>query len=167
MTSEDRKWLVVYTKPLNEKKVFERLVERGIEAYLPLKEEMRQWSDRKKKIQTPLISRVVFVRMNRAKIPLLYEVNGVKNVLKHLGKPAFVQEWEIFNLKLLLQEQVWEEIDCYAASLGDWVIIAAGPFKGAMGRVFLAQNESRVCLTLENVGKGFVVSVPQHLLRLK
>ena len=43
---EERRWLVVYTKPLNEKKVYERLVQRGAEVYLPLKEEMRQWSEK-------------------------------------------------------------------------------------------------------------------------
>ena len=165
--AEERRWLVVYTKPLNEKKVHERLVQRGVEAYLPLKEEMRQWSDRKKKVQTPLIPSVVFAKMIPSEATHLYEVNGVKNVLRHLGKPAVVQDWEILNLKLLLQEQVWEEVEGETLTLGDWVVVETGPFQGAAGRVVRLQNESRVCLTLEHVGKAYVVSVPQHSLRLK
>jgi hypothetical protein len=42
-------WFVVYTKPLTEKKVADRLCLLGIESYLPLYTTIRQWSDRKKK----------------------------------------------------------------------------------------------------------------------
>jgi transcription antitermination factor NusG len=84
-----------------------------------------------------------------------------------LGKPAVVQDWEILNLKLLLQEQVWEEVEGETLTLGDWVVVETGPFQGAVGRVMRLENESRVCLTLEHVGKAYVVSVPQHSLRLK
>ncbi|OQX77200.1 MAG: hypothetical protein B6D64_08620 [Bacteroidetes bacterium 4484_276] len=33
---DDKKWLVVYTTPRAEKKVYDRLKEQGIETYLPL-----------------------------------------------------------------------------------------------------------------------------------
>ena len=59
-------WYVVYTKPLTEKKVATRLTELGIEVYLPLYTTVRQWSDRKKKLEKPLINSVVFVRCQAA-----------------------------------------------------------------------------------------------------
>ena len=43
-------WFVVHTKPRFEKKVEERLLSLGIEAYCPVRKEIRLWSDRKKKL---------------------------------------------------------------------------------------------------------------------
>jgi hypothetical protein len=44
----DKRWYALYTKPRNEKKVYSRLVEKGVEAFLPLQKRLKQWSDRKK-----------------------------------------------------------------------------------------------------------------------
>ena len=56
-------WFALYTRPKNEKKVTEQLVKLGIEVYCPLVTQVKQWSDRKKKVATPLISSYVFVNI--------------------------------------------------------------------------------------------------------
>ena len=57
-------WYVVYTKSKQEKKVAEGLKKLGIEAYCPLVTVMKQWSDRKKKVEVPLINSYVFVNID-------------------------------------------------------------------------------------------------------
>ena len=49
-------WFAIYTRPKNEKKVAEQLFNLGIEVYCPMVTQMKQWSDRKKKVESPLIS---------------------------------------------------------------------------------------------------------------
>ena len=44
-------WYAVYTKPRAEKKAALALTELGIEHYLPLQTSIKQWSDRKKKVE--------------------------------------------------------------------------------------------------------------------
>ena len=44
-------WYVLYTTSRAEKKVAQRLEEKGLEVFLPMIEELRQWSDRKKKVE--------------------------------------------------------------------------------------------------------------------
>ena len=58
-------WFAVYTKSRNEKKVYERLIDEGYEAYLPLQKRLKQWSDRKKWVEEPLLRSYVFVKINR------------------------------------------------------------------------------------------------------
>ena len=58
-------WYVIYTKPKNEKKVAERLQQIEIEVFCPLVTVVKQWSDRKKKIQIPLFNSYVFVFIDR------------------------------------------------------------------------------------------------------
>ena len=76
-----KKWLVVKTKANAEKKVAERLSMKKIEVYLPLYTTVKQWSDRKKKIQRPLISSTVFVYINDEEREHLWNVVGVSGML--------------------------------------------------------------------------------------
>ena len=57
----ERHWLVIYTKPRSEKKVSQRLKEMGIMIFCPTVTTVRQWSDRKKKVEVPLFNSYVFV----------------------------------------------------------------------------------------------------------
>ena len=45
-----KNWLAIYTKSRAEKKVEERLLKNGIEAYCPTYTTLKQWSDRKKNL---------------------------------------------------------------------------------------------------------------------
>ena len=94
-------WFAIYTKSRSEKKVFERLNDAGHESFLPLITEIRQWSDRKKKVKSPLIKSYVFVKVKKNDLVSIYNIPGVVTVLKHLGVPAIVTEVEINNLKIL------------------------------------------------------------------
>jgi hypothetical protein len=44
-------WLVIKTKPRAEKKLYEQLTKAGYESFLPTYVVIRQWSDRKKKVE--------------------------------------------------------------------------------------------------------------------
>jgi hypothetical protein len=60
---EPANWYAVQTRARNEKVVCERLQEQGLATFLPLVTEVRRWSDRKKKVELPLFSCYVFVRL--------------------------------------------------------------------------------------------------------
>ena len=105
-------WLVIKTKPRAEKKLYEQLTKSGYEAYLPTYEALRQWSDRKKKVQQPLISGVVFVKNNVSDIYSLYDYPLIIGVLKEFNKPALVSQQEINNLIILIKEWNGELIEC-------------------------------------------------------
>ena len=58
-----KNWIVVRSKPRAEKIAHAQLLEKGIEAYLPLLKERRKWSDRKKWVEFPLFSSYLFARI--------------------------------------------------------------------------------------------------------
>ena len=74
--SENQCWHVIYVRPKFERKVFATLLERGVESYLPLKKVVRQWRDRKKKMEVPVFPGYVFVKINRKEIANVYSTNG-------------------------------------------------------------------------------------------
>ena len=61
---EVKDWFALYTKARAEKKLGLALDRLGIENYLPLISEKRQWSDRVKVIESPLFKSYIFVRIN-------------------------------------------------------------------------------------------------------
>ena len=64
-------WFAAYTQPNHEKSVARQMNERSIPHYLPLYESVRQWKDRKMRLDLPLFPGYVFVRMplqNRLKV---------------------------------------------------------------------------------------------------
>lgn len=43
-------WIAAYTRPKSEKKAAVELAKSGIEIYVPIQTQIREWSDRRKKL---------------------------------------------------------------------------------------------------------------------
>jgi transcription antitermination factor NusG len=63
----DSRWYAVWTRSRQEKVVAAMLSALGVQHYLPLKSELRQWSDRKQMVEAPLFSGYLFVCINSLK----------------------------------------------------------------------------------------------------
>ena len=61
MEISTKQWYAVKTMSRAEKKIKERLDDLGVENYLPLCTQIKKWSDRKKKVQSPLVPGYLFV----------------------------------------------------------------------------------------------------------
>jgi transcriptional antiterminator RfaH len=97
-------WHVIYTKPRAEKKVEERLYNFGIEAYCPVKQEVKQWSDRKKKILVPVLPSMVLVNIDEKERNKVFDIPGVVRYMFWLKKHAIVKDDEVVSLKSLLSQ---------------------------------------------------------------
>ena len=158
-------WFVIYTKPLAEKKVAERISQLGLVVYLPLYTTIKQWSDRKKKLEKPLISSVVFVQCSAAELQLLYNVQGFSRILHHNSKPAVVQAQEIHNLRILLQEVGVEELKPLQIQPGAAVEVTRGPFNGLIATAVQVLNSMRLLIEIKQLGIAFSVNVPKSFVK--
>jgi len=104
-----KKWFVLCTKPRNELKVTERLTRIGVEVYTPTKVEVRQWSDRKKKVTIPLLPSMVLVQLLAKEVDVVFDVPGVLRFLFEHGKRASVSNEEVLAMKSYLQMLVEKE----------------------------------------------------------
>ena len=98
-----KKWFVLCTKPRNELKVTERLTRIGIEVYTPIRIEVRQWSDRKKKVTIPLLPSMVLVQLLPKEIDVVFQVPGAMRFLFEHGKRASVSNEEVLAMKSYLE----------------------------------------------------------------
>ena len=95
-------WYVLHTKPRSEKKVEEKLLSLGINAYCPTRSEIRFWSDRKKRIEVPVLPSMVLVNIDDKDINRVFESPGVIRYMFWLGKRAVVRHSEVDVLKKYL-----------------------------------------------------------------
>lgn len=148
-------WYVLYTKPRQEKKVSDSLNALGIEAYCPLVTEVKQWSDRKKKVQIPLITSYVFVNIEEHRRESVFKVSGIVKYLFWLGKPAKVRAIEIEALKQSL-EGIVASFEVSAIQKDTIYKIPEGPFQGFEGFV---KKINATTIQVLLVDLGFLITI--------
>lgn len=149
-------WFAIYTRPKNEKKVVEGLEKLGIEVYCPMVTQVKQWSDRKKKVEIPLINSYVFVNIEDKNRNIVFEVSGVVRYLFWLGKPAVIQEQEIEALKASLKG-ILSAVEVNGIQPGDSLTISKGPFQGKEG-VVAQVDKNKIRLVLKELGVTITIS---------
>ena len=146
-----KNWYVVYTKPKWEKKVAEKLNEIGIECYCPLIIQIKQWTDRKKKVEVPLFNSYVFVQLEDTDRNSVFQISGIVRYLFWLGKPAIVRDEEIKIIKMSLAAPNLSDISVTSIQVGDRIKLESGVFSNQDAIVQEISN-TYYTLVLESIG---------------
>ncbi len=151
-------WYAVYTKPRWEKKVYELLLNRGIEAYCPMNRIRKKWSDRHKWVEEPLFKSYVFVKADEKEKPLIRMVNGVVNFVYWLGKPAVVRDKEIEIIRKFLND--YSDVQAVPVDLkvNSRITILKGAFMDKEAKVVRVLN-NKVQVIIESIGYSLVAVV--------
>ena len=164
---DKRYWHALYVRSRSEKKVQSLLEENGYVSYLPLISEVRDWSDRKKKIEEPLFKSYVFVYSSeREHVPIL-NTYGVIKFVSFEHKPVVVPENQILAIKKFVSD--YEKGEEFKISnnedlrVGQRVRIINGPMKGLTGRLETIRNKRHLVVYIDVVGQ----SIPVHIPRAK
>ncbi len=160
------KWYAVYTRPRFEKQVSQRLLEQGIEAYLPMIKTMRQWSDRKKMVEIPLFSSYVFVHIDRKHYDQVLQTFGAVKYITFEGKAASIPAEQINNLKIIVDSNEKVETTWETRKKGDRVIVSAGSLKGLKGELITDGTRKKVLVRIDSIDQNLTVEVHSSLIEL-
>ncbi len=149
-------WYALYTKPRKEQKVAQQLEELGFVVYLPLKVEVKQWSDRKKKVISPLFSSYVFIQIEESKRSDVFVIDGVLNYVFWLGKPAVIRNNEIELMRHEI-EKPNREVFVERLTPGEQIKLKEGVFKGQEAFVEYISNQ-KAHLILPHLGIKLVIN---------
>ena len=159
------KWYAIYTNPRAEKLVFSRLEEIGVETYLPLQKTYRQWSDRKKLIEKPLLSSYVFVKVIPKEFPLVYKTSGVVKFVSFEGQPAPIPQKQIDNLRLLIDSNAEIEVTSERFELGNSVEVITGSLTGLTGELIKVKGRKKVIVRIDKLEQNIILTIPVTFLR--
>jgi transcription antitermination factor NusG len=121
---------------------------------------LRQWSDRKKRVEEPLFKSYLFINIAEEDRHLVFQSPGVMNYLFFDGRPAIVRDQEIEAIKVFCGEVSTHQLD-FSFEEGAQLSIHSGPFKGAEGE-FLARKGNQLILLIESLGQVIRARVPAH-----
>ena len=143
-------WYVLHTKPRSEKKVEEELLSLGIHAYCPTRNEIRLWSDRKKRIQVPVLTSMVLVNIDEKDINRVFESPLVVRYMFWMGKRAVVRQSEIDILKKYLDGS-YNLTNCISSSINvgdDFKLASFNNEKGIVSRI----SNNNIWIYLKSIG---------------
>ena len=146
-------WYALHTASRAEKKIKQQLDARGVVNYLPMRTELHQWSDRKKRVTLPLITGYIFVCVPVGDLRHLLPLPGICNVLSEDGHPAAIPDKQIRQLELA-ERYCSEELRLIEAPLpvGSAVRVTAGPLCGVEGELVSYEGNDCIALRIDNLG---------------
>ena len=156
-------WHVLYVRSRHEKKVYSLLLENKLEAFLPLISTVRKWSDRKKRIEVPLFSSYVFVKINS---PMDFyralNINGASAYIRFSDEYAIVRENEIRHMKLLVGNEDITDVKQapYQPKIGQISKIKFGPLMGLECEVLKIRDKCTIQVCVNSLKQNIVANIP-------
>lgn len=163
----DSCWYAVWTRSRQEKIAAATLNTLGIEHYLPLRSELRQWSDRRQMVEMPLFSGYLFVRISLLKtnkLQVLRAPGVVHFVGNHTG-PLPIPDQQIDDIRTVLTAGV----ECSVHPMfteGDRVRVVRGALAGVEGTFIRTNSASRLLISVELIRQSLSVNVSREDVEL-
>ena len=157
----DKYWFALYTKPRSEFKAEQQMITAGINNYLPTITRLKQWSDRKKKVTEPLLRGYIFIYANEQERLISVEQQAVVRCIFDAGRPAKIPEWQINNLRTLLETKS-DIIVKNGIVPGAKVRITSGPFEGVIGTVVSGEAGKSVSVTIDLLNRSVITRLPDE-----
>ncbi|RYD82962.1 MAG: UpxY family transcription antiterminator [Sphingobacteriales bacterium] len=165
-SNSEYNWYVWYTKPRAEKKLQERLIAKGVDVFLPLRKELRQWSDRKKWVETPLFNGYIFTNISQREREKVSFTEGIITYVRSEGRPAVIPQLQIDQIRFFLNESEMIEITMVDKIMpGELVKVTKGPFAGRHGEMINYKGSYKLAVRLEQIGSVLLVHLPTDYIK--
>jgi len=156
---QENRWYALYTRSRAEKKVYDQLTAMGIKTYLPLKRVLRQWSDRKKWVEVPIISSYIFINIPKKDYKKVFDARGVVAYVSHKGKAVTIPEHEIEAMRKTIDNNIEFDLQHRNIKKGEEIKITSGPLKGIKGIVKEVHGDKKLYISISNIGYTLVIDM--------
>ena len=163
----DYKWYAIYTKSRTEKKVAALLLREQIEVYLPLNKTLRQWSDRKKWVEEPLIRSYVFVKISEKEYYTVLNTPGALRYVTFGGKAAPIADWQIKALQHIVAGIDDYELSNEDFEKGNKIKITSGPMTGIFGEIIEIRGNKKLIIRIEQIGCSILLNLHKETSIIK
>ncbi len=164
-------WYVAQVQMKCEKKSAQRLAQLGYETFVPVQQEIHQWSDRRKKVERVLIPLLVFIYTRDDCIKEIGKCSFVYRMLSAPGEkvPAIIPDEQIERFKFMLGHCDSEiTIESPDLKMGDAVRIVRGNLRGLEGFVTEANDsKSKVSIRIDYIGCASILLDKSNLEIIK
>jgi transcription antitermination factor NusG len=154
------KWFAVHTSSRHEKVAAQEARDLGITTFLPIVKEVRQWSDRRKVVESPLFTCYVFVKIvpnNRERLKVL-RINGMLRFVGTLGMGIPIPDEQIQAVQILSEKQL-PLCSHPFIKIGQRVRIRSGALSGVEGILTGRSGERTLVVSLDAIQRSLSVRI--------
>ena len=153
--AHSKRWYVALVRMHHEKKVAERLSKMGIDSFVPVQQQIHQWSDRRKMVDTVLLPMMVFVHVNPKERMEVLSFSTVSRYMVMRGEstPAVIPDEQMARFRFMLDYS--EEAVCMndtPLARGEKVRVIKGPLSGLVGELVTVGGKSKIAVRLNMLG---------------
>lgn len=153
-----KNWYAVYTIVRHEKAVNSALLEKDIETFLPLREVISQWKDRKKKVLLPLFPGYLFINSTLEDRLTILNTPGIVRILGVTGSPIPIPDEQVEAVKKLIESRLpYDPYPYY--NEGKMVMVVNGPLQGVVGRILQKRTSNKLILSVDLIKRSVSVEV--------
>jgi transcription antitermination factor NusG len=164
MDNTVRNWYVFYTRPNSEKVVYNKLLKRTYDVFLPMVKTVNHWNNRQRKIVSKvLFPGYIFVKTIRAGIPGIEQLPGVVYCVRCGDRPAIVPDRDMMCIEQMvtLGQEVYTVRDF---NMGEHVRVVSGPLTGFEGILVKRRGKSRFCIQLKDIEQCACIDIYSSML---
>lgn len=132
---EKTNWYAVFTASRAEKRVKKRLEQAGIEHYLPVREVEFVQAGQVKKLEIPVITGCIFVRLAETDLSSLFSIFGVIALLRKEQVPIIIPDELLASLRILNEQAEKLEIVNVGMPVSPVVRVVEGKLAGVQGEL--------------------------------
>jgi transcription antitermination factor NusG len=159
-------WYALYTRSRFEKKMLSELTDRQVEVFLPMREIISRWKDRKKKIWMPLFPGYIFVNYvdtpeNRFRILNIPGAVRFVGIERHADP---IPEDQILSIRRFLESSIAGDPYPYI-QVGTRAEVIAGPLTGVRGILIEKRGKFRFVLQVDLIRQAVSVEIDASDIR--
>ncbi len=152
------RWYALYTRPRHEKAVAEQLIKREMEAFLPVREVLSRWKDRRKLVQLPLFPGYVFVRTSLVHKRRVVSTDGVVRMVSFQGTAAPIPDEQIEAVREICLTKLPCDPYPYLTE-GRWVRVIRGPLADLTGILVRRKGKHRLVVSIDILQQSVSVEI--------
>ena len=153
--AHSKRWYVALVRMHHEKKVSERLSKMGIDSFVPVQQQIHQWSDRRKMVDTVLLPMMVFVHVTPEERKEVLSFSTVSRYLVMRGEssPTVIPDDQMARFRFMLDYSD-DVISMNSSPLarGEKVRVIKGPLRGLLGELVTVDGRSKIAVRLNMLG---------------
>ena len=160
---ENSKWYALFVRSNQEKRVADCLHSLMVEHFLPCYASRRQWKDRRVTLEMPLFPGYIFVRLPLRERMKVLTIRQAVSLVGTKNSPSEISDSEIAGIRAGIehgQAKPHEYLE-----VGQRILITDGVMCGMEGILLTLRSRARVVISLQSIGRAFVVEVSASCVR--
>jgi transcription antitermination factor NusG len=162
--SSSTEWFAVQVKPKHERNVSTLLEYKGLEAFSPLYQARRRWSDRVRVSPLPLFPGYVFCKFNPSQLAPILSTPGIYDIVRFGRTLAALDCDEMVALQNLMRSglpsEPWPRLE-----VGQLVEIEDGPLTGCRGVIVEFKKLPRLVLSVTLLSRSVLVELDRNWIK--